>query len=79
MGNCLDRSVSEDDEMPIRRDEHNHSTNVINNTNEYVNTAATTNNNNNNSLPPPYYQTNRSNYMLRNANALQVKLNSIVW
>lgn len=64
MGNCLDRSISEDDEMPIRDENHN---NNNSNTNHHESTQYLTSDNNNsstsssnhhNSSPPSYYQAN---------------------
>jgi hypothetical protein len=55
MGNCLDRTISEDDEMPIRDDQHNNqNTNHNHESNLYLN--------NSNQNPPSYYQANRSGY-----------------
>ena len=67
MGNCLDRTISEDDEMPIRDENHNsNSSNPNHESSLYLNNST--------SSPPSYYQTSYSSNPLQQ----QVKLKNLI-
>ena len=65
MGNCLDRTISEDDEMPIRDENQTSNGSSQNNeSNLYLNS----------NQPPTYYQASRNNY---HTNPLQQVVNHL--